>query len=225
VNKILNHHVEILNHHWSAMITIVDYKAGNLTSVKRAFDYLGIPNQVSADPQAIQAAERIVFPGVGHAGTAMRVLKERGLDSALKTAYLQGTPILGICIGCQIILGYSEEGDTACLNLVPGICVHFRLQDATLKIPHMGWNEVTVTKPHPIISHIRPGDEFYFVHSFYPRPFDPGTVYATTEYGITFPVAIGAGNLFAVQFHAEKSGPVGLRLLENFAHWNSGDAL
>jgi glutamine amidotransferase len=225
VNKILNHHVEILNHHWSAMITIVDYKAGNLTSVKRAFDYLGIPNQVSADPQAIQAAERIVFPGVGHAGTAMRVLKERGLDSALKTAYLQGTPILGICIGCQIILSHSEEGDTACLDLVPGTCVHFQLQDATLKIPHMGWNEVTVTKPHPIISHIRPGDEFYFVHSFYPQPIDPGTVYATTEYGITFPVAIGAGNLFAVQFHAEKSGPVGLKLLENFAYWNIGDAL
>jgi glutamine amidotransferase len=225
VNEILNLHAEILNFSWSVMITIVDYKAGNLTSVKRAFDYLGIPNQVSANPQAIQAAERIVFPGVGHAGTAMRVLKERGLDSALKTAYLQGTPILGICIGCQIVLSHSEEGDTDCLDLVPGTCAHFQLQDATLKIPHMGWNEVTVTKPHPIISHIRPGDEFYFVHSFYPQPIDPGTVYATTEYGITFPVAIGAGNLFAVQFHAEKSGPVGLKLLENFAHWNIGDAL
>lgn len=205
------------------MITIVDYKAGNLTSVKRAFDHLGIPNRSSADPQVIRSAERIVFPGVGHAGAAMRVLKEDGLDTALKTAYLQGTPILGICIGCQIILGYSEEGDTTCLDLLPGTCVQFQFQDATLKIPHMGWNEVTVTQPHPILRHVRPGDEFYFVHSFYPKPSDPKTVYATCEYGMTFPAAIGDRNLFAVQFHAEKSGPFGLRLLDNFAHWNVGD--
>ena len=155
----------------------------------------------------------------------MRVLKERGLDLALKTAYLRGTPILGICIGCQIILSHSEEGDSTCLDLLPGKCIHFQLQDAALKIPHMGWNEVTVIKPHPIIRHIRPGDEFYFVHSFFPQPNDPETVYATSEYGKVFPVAIGTGNLFAVQFHAEKSGPIGLKLLDNFAHWNFGDAL
>ena len=205
------------------MITIVDYKAGNLTSVKRAFDHLGVPNQISADPQVIRDAERIVFPGVGHTGAAMRVLKKGGLDSALTTAYSLGTPILGICIGCQIILSHSEEGDTACLDLIPGTCTHFHLQDETLKIPHMGWNEVTVTRPHPILKHIRPGDEFYFVHSFYPQPTDPVTVYATSEYGKPFPVAIGTGNLFAVQFHAEKSGLIGLKLLENFAHWNVGD--
>ena len=204
------------------MITIVDYEAGNLTSVKRAFDHLGIPNQISADPQVIQDAERIVFPGVGHARTAMHVLKERGLDSALKTAYLHGTPILGICIGCQIILSHSEEGDTVCLDLLPGMCTHFQLQDVTLKIPHVGWNEVTVTRPHPILRHIRKGDEFYFVHAFYLQPNDPATIYATSEYGKTFPVAIGTGNLFGVQFHAEKSGPIGLKLLENFAHWKVG---
>ena len=205
------------------MITIVDYKAGNLTSVKRAFDHLGIPNQITANPQVIQSAERIVFPGVGHAGTAMRVLKEHGLDSALRTAYSRGTPILGICIGCQIILTHSEEGDTACLDLLPGMCRHFQLQDAALKIPHMGWNEVTVSRPPPIIKHLHPGDEFYFVHSFYPQPNDPTTIYASSEYGKTFPVAIGKGNLFAVQFHAEKSGPIGLELLDNFANWNVGD--
>ena len=202
---------------------IVDYKAGNLTSVKRAFDYLGIPNQVSADPQVIQAAERIVFPGVGHAGTAMQVLKERGLDSALKSAFSRGTPILGICIGCQIVLSHSEEGDTPCLDLLPGDCVRFQLQNVSLKIPHMGWNEVTVRQSHPILSQILPGDEFYFVHSFYPLPTDPATIYATSDYGKSFPAAIGIRNLFAVQFHAEKSGPVGLRLLNNFAHWNVGD--
>jgi imidazole glycerol-phosphate synthase subunit HisH len=204
------------------MITIVDYQAGNLTSVKRAFDYLGIPNQISADPQVIQAAERIVFPGVGHAGTAMRVLKERGLDSALRTAYSSGTPILGICIGCQIILSRSEEGDTICLDLLPGECSRFHLPDVSLKIPHMGWNEIHVVQPHPILRHIHPGDEFYFVHSFYPQPNDPATVYATCEYGLTFPVAIGSSNLFAVQFHAEKSGPIGLKLLDNFVHWKVG---
>ena len=201
------------------MITIVDYKAGNLTSVKRALDHLGIPNQISSDPEIIRGAERIIFPGVGHAASAMNVLRARGLDSALKDAYAQGTPILGICIGCQIILTHSEEGNTTGLDLIPGVCTRFRFRDAALKIPHMGWNAVTITRPHPILAHLRPGDEFYFVHSYYPQPTDPETVYATSEYGSHFPVAIGTRNLFAVQFHAEKSGPIGLKLLENFAEW------
>jgi glutamine amidotransferase len=205
------------------MITIVDYKAGNLTSVKRALDHLGIPNQISADPRIVESAERIIFPGVGHAGTAMRVLKERGLDSALKAAFSRGTPILGICIGCQIILSYSEEGDTIGLDLIPGVCTRFQVRDAALKIPHMGWNAATITQPHPILRHILPGDEFYFVHSYYPQPTDLTTIYATSEYGNPFPVAIGIRNLFAVQFHAEKSGPIGLQLLENFAHWKIDD--
>ena len=201
------------------MITIVDYKAGNLTSVKRALDHLGIPNQISADPEIVRGAERVIFPGVGHAAAAMSVLKARGLDSALMDAYAHGTPILGICIGCQIILTHSEEGDTPGLDLIPGECTRFRVRDAALKIPHMGWNAVTVTQPHPVLAHLRPGDEFYFVHSYYPRPTDPATVYATSEYETTFPVAIGLKNLFAVQFHAEKSGNVGLQVLSNFAEW------
>ncbi|MGB8213318.1 MAG: imidazole glycerol phosphate synthase subunit HisH [Anaerolineales bacterium] len=205
------------------MITIVDYKAGNLTSVKRALDHMGIPNQISANPEVIQGAERIIFPGVGHAGTAMRVLKERGLDSALIAAFRRGTPILGICIGCQIILSHSEEGDTAGLDLIPGECTRFQVQEAALKIPHMGWNAVSVIRPHFILQHLRPGDEFYFVHSYYPKPADPRTVYATSRYGQDFPAAIGTGNLFAVQFHTEKSGVVGLKLLENFAHWQVGE--
>jgi imidazole glycerol-phosphate synthase subunit HisH len=143
------------------MITIVDYKAGNLTSVKRALDHLGIPNQISADPEAIRRAGRIIFPGVGHAGAAMLVLRQRGLDSALVEAVRAGTPTLGICIGCQIILSRSEEGDTPGLDLLPGVCVRFRFQDAALKVPHMGWNAVTVTRPHPLLAHLEPGDEFY----------------------------------------------------------------
>jgi glutamine amidotransferase len=201
------------------MITIVDYKAGNLTSVKRALDHLGIENQISAAPEVMRSAERVIFPGVGAAGTAMEVLKERNLDSALKESFQKGTPILGICIGCQIILTHSEEDDTACLDLIPGETVRFQLSDPALKIPHMGWNAVTVTQPHPILSHLRPGDEFYFVHSFYPQPDDSTKVYATSDYGGTFPVAIGTDNLFAVQFHTEKSGPLGLQLLKNFSEW------
>jgi glutamine amidotransferase len=202
------------------MITIVDYKAGNLTSVKRALDHLSIPNQVSADPQVVRNAERVIFPGVGAAGAAMSVLKERGLDLALKECFAKGTPILGICIGCQIILTHSEEDDADCLDLLPGVCVRFRVNDPALKIPHMGWNAVNVLRPHPLLKHLRPGDEFYFVHSYYPKPADPTQIYAVSDHGGNFPAAIGKDNLFAVQFHVEKSGPVGLKVLENFATWN-----
>ena len=201
------------------MITIVDYKAGNLTSVKRALDHLGIENQISKDPDVVRGAGRVIFPGVGAAGAAMEVLKERHLDSALKESFQRGTPILGICIGCQIILTHSEEGNTPGLNLMSGVCSRFRPLNAALKVPHMGWNAVTVTQLHPILSHLRPSDEFYFVHSYYPQPEDQSQVYAVSDYGGEFPVAIGAGNLFAVQFHAEKSGSLGLQLLKNFSKW------
>jgi glutamine amidotransferase len=202
------------------MITIVDYHAGNLTSVRRALAHLGLPAEVSADPEVVRRAGRIVFPGVGHAGAAMAALRSRGLDAALHEAFARGTPLLGICLGSQIVLSRSEEGDTPCLGLLPGACLRFRLADPALKAPHMGWNAVTVTRPHPVLAHLRPGDEFYFVHSYYPQPADPTAVYAACEYGLIFPAAVGAGNLFAVQFHAEKSGPAGLQLLHNFAKWN-----
>jgi len=205
------------------MITIIDYQAGNLTSVKRALDCLGLSNRISSDPDMVRKAERIIFPGVGHAGSAMEVLKSRGLDAALKEAFARGVPILGICIGCQIILSHCEEGDTAGLGLIPGSCVRFRFNDASLKVPHMGWNGVSVLRPHPVLAHLKPGDEFYFVHSYYPQPEEASRIYASCEYGLTFPAAIGYANLFAVQFHAEKSGPLGLQLLSRFARWN-GDS-
>jgi glutamine amidotransferase len=205
------------------MITIIDYKAGNLTSVRRALAALGAPCQITADPDVIRKAERIIFPGVGHAGAAMEVLKAKGLDIALRQAFERGVPILGICLGCQIILAYSEEANTSGLGLIQGECLRFRPLEASFKVPHMGWNAVTIIRPHPIIADLQPGDEFYFVHSYYPQPAKPECVYATCEYGIIFPAAIGFRNLFAVQFHAEKSGPVGLRLLENFTRWDVGD--
>ncbi|GAB4495084.1 MAG: imidazole glycerol phosphate synthase subunit HisH [Anaerolineales bacterium] len=217
------------------MITLVDYNAGNLTSVRRALEHLGIPCQISADPDVVRCADKIIFPGVGAAGAAMSVLRERGLDSALKESFAKGIPILGICIGCQIILEHSEEDDTECLGLLAGKTIRFSpsvsksahpLQNPLtpsahplpdpLKIPHMGWNAVTVTQPHPLLAHLRPGDEFYFVHSFYPQPADSAHIYAISDYGGEFPVAIGKDNLFAVQFHTEKSGAMGLRVLENF---------
>lgn len=202
------------------MILIVDYAAGNLTSVKRALDSLGVASTITPDPDLIRRAERIIFPGVGHAGASMRVLKERGLDQALIEAYAAGTPILGICVGCQVSLGHSDEGDTKCLDIIPGNCPRFKSSDPRLKIPHMGWNEVRVRKPHPLLRDAAEGAEFYFVHSYYPAPADPDCVYAETEYGTVFASAIGRRNLFATQFHPEKSGRIGLRLLANFAAWD-----
>ena len=202
------------------MITIIDYKAGNLTSVQRALTHLGIENQISKDPDVIRKAERVIFPGEGAAGSAMDTLKERNLDSALTEAFQRGTPILGICLGSQIILSMSEEdGNTTGLGILLGRATKFKFTDETLKIPHMGWNAVKVINPHPVLSHLNPGDEFYFVHSYYPQPEKAKNVFAISDYGIEFPVAVGVDNLFAVQFHTEKSGPIGLQLLKNFAEW------
>ena len=205
------------------MIAIVDYKAGNLTSVRRALDHLGLESRVTPDPDVVRQAERIIFPGVGHAGSAMAVLKERGLDQALREAFQLGTPILGTCVGAQVVLSHSEEGDTECLGLLAGECQRFRLEDPALKIPHMGWNGVNQVRRHPVLLGIPDGAEFYFVHSYYLSPADPVQVYATSQHGVTFPAIIGHRNLIATQFHAEKSGPVGLVLLRNFTTWDGSE--
>ncbi len=201
-------------------VALVDYRAGNLTSVKRALDYLGVPCRIATSDAELRGATRIIFPGVGHARAAMATLKERGLDIALQEAFAAGTPIMGLCLGAQIVLTHSEEGDTSCLNLIPGECVRFQLAASELKVPHMGWNAITVTRPHPVLRDVQPGDEFYFVHSYYPRPSSDAHVFAVCEYGITFPAAIGYRNLFATQFHPEKSGRIGLAMLHNFVEWD-----
>lgn len=202
------------------MIAIVDYEAGNLTSVKRALDYIGIESKITPEPEEICKAERVIFPGVGHAASAMKTLKERGLDKALKAVYSSGTPLLGICLGTQIILSHSDEGNTTCLGLVDGNCPKFKLSNNALKIPHIGWNTIKLHKQHPVLNDIDSGDELYFVHSFYPQPSDPMLIIATTDYEIEFPVVIGRKNLIATQFHPEKSGPVGLQILANFSKWD-----
>jgi glutamine amidotransferase len=201
------------------MVSIIDYKAGNLTSVKRALEYLGIPCIITPDADVIRKSERIIFPGVGNAAAAVPVLRERGIDAALKEAFITGTPILGICLGTQIILSHSDEGDTECLGLIPGTVLKFSLKNPALKIPHMGWNEIIIRTPHYLLKDVGAGSQVYFVHSFYPQPDDTAMVIASCEYEIEFPCAIGTKNLFATQFHPEKSGPTGLSVLKNFAAW------
>jgi len=202
------------------MITIVDYQAGNIRSVQRACAEVGARSVITGDPADIAGAEKIIFPGVGAAPSAMDIISKTGLDTALRNAVRKGIPVLGICLGAQIILDSSEEGNQPCLGLIPGKTVHFRIKDWSLKIPHMGWNEVKVVKPHPLLDGIKAGDEFYFVHSFYPRPDDNEYVYAVSHHGGDFCAALGRGNLFATQFHPEKSGRLGLQLLERFAVWD-----
>jgi glutamine amidotransferase len=201
------------------MITIIDYNAGNIRSVQRACAEVGAESAITSDPGTVKAAEKIIFPGVGAAPSAMAYLKKTGLDGAIKEAFRAGVPILGICLGTQIVLDYSEEGDQPCLGLIPGKTVRFRLRDKTLKIPHMGWNEVGVVRAHPLLEGIKAGDEFYFVHSYYPQPADTKNIYAVADYGGDFCCTVGYKNLFAVQFHPEKSGRLGLAILEKFMKW------
>ena len=205
------------------MIGIVDYRAGNLTSVARALEYLNEPCIVTSDAGILDDASHIIFPGVGAAGTAMANLGEHGLDSRLRKWAEEGKPILGICLGTQVIFEHSEEDDTECLGIVPGSVRRFppdlQAEGKRLKIPHMGWNSVALRADHPVFSGIPEGAEFYFVHSYYPAPSDEGWAAGWTEYGIRFCAAVARGNLVAVQFHPEKSGRPGLTILANFCRW------
>lgn len=207
------------------MIAILDYKAGNLTSVARALHHLEAPCRVTDSHSAIREAERIIFPGVGAAGKAMADLQQSGLAELLHERLAAGVPILGICVGLQVLFDYSEENDTPCLGILPGrvrLFAHDLAAEngAPLKIPHMGWNAVSFHRPHPVFQGIPPDSEFYFVHSYYPDPGDPAHIMGTTEYGIRFAAAVARDNLVAVQFHPEKSGPAGLQILRNFCAWD-----
>jgi glutamine amidotransferase len=183
------------------MLAIIDYGAGNIGSVQRACAETGIQSVITANIDVIKNAERIIFPGVGAAPSAMENLNRTGLGAALKQAFAAGIPILGICIGAQVVLDRSEEGNTTCLGLIPGTTVRFKMQDKSLKIPHIGWNNVKVMQSHPILEGIGKEDEFYFVHSYYPLPAKKENVYAVSDYGGDFCCAVGYKNLFAVQFH------------------------
>lgn len=196
------------------MITIVDYGAGNLRSIARAFEHLGIPARVVDRPEEVERAEAVVLPGVGAAGAAMRFLKDRGLDEAVRAALKRGIPFLGVCLGMQLLLGSHEEGDTAGLGLLPG-CV--RRFPEGLIVPHIGWNQVQPVRETPLFEGIPPSSYFYFVHSYYAEPADAALVAGLTDYGAPYCSVIEADNLWGVQFHPEKSSTNGLRLLRNFA--------
>ena len=202
------------------MIAIVDYDAGNLRSVKRACDAIGIESSFTQDPDAVARADKIILPGVGNAKSAMATLDRTGLSQAIRHAFERGAPILGICVGAQIVLSSSEEGETPGFGFIAGRTRRLRPADRTLKIPHMGWNEVQVERPHPLLKGINAGDEFYFVHSYFPDPDDPSRVFASSEHGSRFCCALGRDNLFATQFHPEKSGRLGLAMLRRFAEWD-----
>jgi imidazole glycerol-phosphate synthase subunit HisH len=205
------------------VIIIIDYQAGNLTSVVRSFKALGVEGTVTQDPAVVAQASRVIFPGVGAAGKAMATLQELGLDQALRQSFDRGIPILGICLGAQIILEASEENDATCLGLLPGRTRALTRVD-NLKIPHMGWNQVRFLKPHPVFKNLPEGAEYYFVHSYYPSPDQAAMVLGVTDHGLEFPSAIGWRNLVATQFHPEKSGRFGLQILENFLAWDGSDA-
>ncbi len=202
------------------MAVIVDYDAGNLRSVQRACTEVGLAAIISDDPEAIRHADRVIFPGVGAAGSAMRSIRKSGVDVALRQAFGSGVPILGICLGLQISLEFSEEDDQTTLGFLPGKVCQFQLRNPELKIPHMGWNEIELQRRHPLLENIKDGDAFYFVHSFFPEPDNPATIFASTQYESDFCCAAGLDNFFGTQFHPEKSGRVGLGILDRFRHWD-----
>ena len=201
------------------MIAIVDYDAGNLRSVKRACDAVGVEATFTQDPAQVVKADKVIFPGVGHARSAMDTLVRTGLRDAVLEVIAAGKPVLGICVGAQLLLDGSEEGPTDGLHVIAGMTRRFQLADRMLKVPHIGWNAVRVAQEHPLLAGLSPGDELYFVHSYYLAPSDQRFAYALTDYGGDFCCAIGKDNVFATQFHPEKSGRLGLDLLRRFSSW------
>ncbi len=204
------------------LITIVDYKAGNLTSVRLALERLQVEAQITNDPEVVLQAERVIFPGVGAAGAAMEEVHTLKLRPALVEFIESGRPFLGICVGTQILLESSEEDDgTPCMGVIPGEVKRFRPTSHYDKIPQMGWNAVHFTRNHPVFERIEDKSEFYFVHSYYPSPSNPENSLGETEYaGTRFSSILGRDNLIATQFHPERSGRIGLALLNNFCKWD-----
>jgi len=202
-------------------LAVIDYQAGNLRSVETALRHLGADFAITDRPEEALRAERLIVPGVGEARAAMEVLEPGGLAEAVREFVASGRPTLGICLGAQVIFERSEERGTPCLGIFPGVVRRFpaSLPASGLKVPHMGWNRVFARRPHPLLAGIPEGSFFYFVHSFYPDPGEKELVLAECDYGLRFAAGVGRGNLAAFQFHPEKSGAPGLRLLANFVAW------
>ena len=201
------------------MIGVIDYRAGNAPSVMYALENLGLTARFVSTPDDVARAERLVLPGVGAARATLASLHEQRLVDAL-TARVVGdrVPFLGICIGLQVLFDHSDEGDTDCLGWVPGRVLRF---PDDRRVPQIGWNEVRFARAHPVVPPApRDSGHFYFVNSYYAVPDDPADVLGVTEYGHEFCSVVARGNIVATQFHAEKSGPLGLALLRAFAGWS-----
>jgi len=203
------------------MIAIIDYGMGNLASVKKAFDYIGCEAKITSDPDVVLSADGVILPGVGAVSFAMEALKAKGLDVAVKKVVENKTPLLGICLGMQMLFETSEEhaegeADVKCLGVIPGKVRLFDVDktvEAGLKVPKMGWNNLVDVKGKLL----KEGEFVYFVHSYYCAPSDADDVAAYAEYGIKYACAVERENVFATQFHPEKSGEVGLQILTRFA--------
>lgn len=197
------------------MITIIDYAINNLRSVEKAFLSMGLSVEVSDKPEKIRQAEKIVLPGVGAFADAMANLQAKNLVDVLREKVRAGTPLLGLCLGLQLLFSESEEfGNTVGFNFIPG---KVRRLPKTVKVPHIGWNQLHLQRRDPLLEGIREGSFVYFVHSYYAAPEDSEDVLATTDYELEFPSITRRGNVWATQFHPEKSQDVGLRILRNFA--------
>ena len=205
-------------------IVVVDYGMGNLRSVAKALEFVArehardVDVRVSSSPQQVADAARVVFPGQGAMPDCMRYLADSGLEAAVRHA-AANKPFFGVCVGMQMLFERSEEGDTAGLGLFAGAVRRFRPTDATQKVPHMGWNTVRQTRAHPLWQDIADDERFYFVHSYFCEPADQLSPVATTDYAGPFTAAIARDNIFATQFHPEKSHRAGLTLYKNFLSW------
>ncbi len=202
------------------MTGIIDYNAGNIRSVELALRALGADYRISKKPSDLERVDRLIFPGVGEAKFAMAELRSSGIDSFLKDWAASGKPLLGVCLGSQIIFDHSEESDTPCLGILPGVVRRFPRDFPSLgrKVPHMGWNDLTWKNGgSSLFDGVPTGTDVYFVHSYYVEPADPAMVTATVDYGFPVPAAVKKDNVEAFQFHPEKSGEWGLRMLANFA--------
>lgn len=198
-------------------IAVIDYDAGNTLSVTRALEKVGATVDLTPDPDRVATADAVVLPGVGAFGDCVEKLRERGMDGACREAYEAGKPLLGVCVGLQVLFDGSEESPgIEGLGILPGGIRRFRASD--LKVPHMGWNQLELVREHPVLEGLD-GEAFYFVHSYYPEPAEAADLLGTSEYGVRFCAAAGRENLAAVQFHPEKSSRAGLRLYENFLAW------
>lgn len=199
------------------MIAIIDYGAGNLQSVKKAFDFIGAESVITNDPEVILSADKILLPGVGSFGDAMDSMEKNGLVETVKECALSGKPFLGICLGLQLLFEESEESPGVNgLGIFKGKIKKFS-SDMGLKIPHIGWNSLEIKQKDTLFKDIPENAYVYFVHSYYLHAEDENDVATVTNYGIDFHSAVGKNNIFATQFHPEKSGDVGLQILRNFA--------